>query len=361
MCRLGSRAGVKPRRLRGCRGFTQPPENSKRAHLTSPALPNTTKIPERHQKSETVAGKGRKSAKFWAPPFGAPQFGAPPFGLHPSGVCGPLKILVLLWVFLLCSSWKEEGRTRLYHFGSKKVGQNRPKRMAKGIGQSRSQPQGICPTGPMCSGSNTNCADDNDKVDKTCAAADACGVPKILRGHAQTFSSCRRAKSSVSSGLTARNQKFALVAPHMERRRRRNADCVSLTQGMRWKSTCCCLVLCTRNSCTYSCFPMGMPKTFTPCWVAGSKGSPRQTTASSFNALAALVILCSKLGSCRCAHGCGRAWPIVGPPSCALRPNGLVDTRCKCHPRTPSRVLRASCSRGWLQRLCVVPRQTTMV
>ena len=34
-----------------------------------------------------------------------------------------------------------------------------------------------------------------------------------------TFSSCRLAKSSVFSGLTARNQKFALVAPHMEKRR----------------------------------------------------------------------------------------------------------------------------------------------
>ena len=52
--------------------------------------------------------------------------------------------------------------------------------------------------------------------------------------------------------------------------KRRNADWVSLTQVMRWKSTCCCLVL-------YSCFPMGMAKTFTPCWEAGSTGSPRQS------------------------------------------------------------------------------------
>ena len=28
---------------------------------------------------------------------------------------------------------------------------------------------------------------DNDKVDKTCVAAEACGVPKISRRHAQTF------------------------------------------------------------------------------------------------------------------------------------------------------------------------------
>ena len=148
--------------------------------------------------------------------------------------------------------------------------------------------QGIYPTGPMCSGSNTNCTNQSqtaryDKVDNTCAAADACGVPKISWKHAQTFSSCRLAKSSVSSGLTARNQKFALVAPHMDKRR--NADWVSLTQGIRWKSTCYCLDLCARNSCTYSCFPMGMPKTFTPCWATGKRGSPRQTTASGFNAL----------------------------------------------------------------------------
>ena len=45
----------------------------------------------------------------------------------------------------------------------------------------------------------------------------------------QTFSSCCLANSSVSSGLTARNQKFVLVAPHMDQKR--NADWVSLTQG----------------------------------------------------------------------------------------------------------------------------------
>ena len=53
------------------------------------AASNTTKIPrqaERHKESETVMGKGRKSAKFWpVPPFGAPPFGAPPFGAPPFG------------------------------------------------------------------------------------------------------------------------------------------------------------------------------------------------------------------------------------------------------------------------------------
>ena len=55
---------------------------------------STRRPPERHRNSETVAGKGRKRAKFWAPhpsgptlrgphPFGAPLFlglGPPPIG-----------------------------------------------------------------------------------------------------------------------------------------------------------------------------------------------------------------------------------------------------------------------------------------
>ena len=70
-----------PDRAAGAR--TRQPENSKRAHFRAPALQNTTKNstrrpPERHRNSETVAGKGRKSAKFWAPPpFGAPPFRGP--------------------------------------------------------------------------------------------------------------------------------------------------------------------------------------------------------------------------------------------------------------------------------------------
>ena len=41
---------------------------------------STRRPPERHRNSETVAGKGRKSAKCWAlPPFGAPPSGPPPF------------------------------------------------------------------------------------------------------------------------------------------------------------------------------------------------------------------------------------------------------------------------------------------
>ena len=46
------------------------------------------------EKRINCGGRGKKSAKFWAPPFGASPFGAPLFpglGLHPSGptLCGP--------------------------------------------------------------------------------------------------------------------------------------------------------------------------------------------------------------------------------------------------------------------------------
>ena len=155
----------------------------------------------------------------------------------------------------------------------------------------------------------------------------------------------------MSSGQTARNQKFAFVAPHMERRR--NADWVSLTQGMRWKSTCCCLVLCARNSCTHSVFQ------------TGNKGSSSQTTASGFFALAALVISSIPLGSTpHLFHTwvlpwCTWMWACVGQlfvHRVHFVQTLMSDTRCKCHPRTPSRVLWASSSRGWLRGLCVCPK-----
>ena len=103
--RLGSLScetpAAPPDRATGAR--TRQPENSKRAHFRAPALQNTTKIPredpQRDRNSETVAGKGRKSAKFWAPhPSGAPPFRGPTLsgptlrgstflglGPHPSG------------------------------------------------------------------------------------------------------------------------------------------------------------------------------------------------------------------------------------------------------------------------------------
>ena len=48
MCTFGlSDCHVKPRRLRGRRGFTQQPENSKRAHLIAPALQTPPKFTEK--------------------------------------------------------------------------------------------------------------------------------------------------------------------------------------------------------------------------------------------------------------------------------------------------------------------------
>ena len=77
--------------MTGCRSQTGPPGL---AH-DSPRTPNVhisghlrfkrppkfhEKTPERHRNSETVAEKGRKSAKFWAPhPSGPHPFGTPPF------------------------------------------------------------------------------------------------------------------------------------------------------------------------------------------------------------------------------------------------------------------------------------------
>ena len=47
---------------------------------------STRRPPERHRNSETVAGKGRKSAKFWAPhPSGHHPSGPHPSGPHPFG------------------------------------------------------------------------------------------------------------------------------------------------------------------------------------------------------------------------------------------------------------------------------------
>ena len=58
-----------PRRLRGRRGFTRQPENSKREHLTAQALPNTTKKPREDPQRETkrakmVTGERKKERNF---------------------------------------------------------------------------------------------------------------------------------------------------------------------------------------------------------------------------------------------------------------------------------------------------------
>ena len=74
--------------LRGRRGFTRQPENSKREHLTAPALPNTTKIQRTQwetKRAKMVAGEG-KNAKFWATTLLPTPFRAHTLrGPHPSG------------------------------------------------------------------------------------------------------------------------------------------------------------------------------------------------------------------------------------------------------------------------------------
>ena len=72
------------------RGFTRQPENSKRAHLSAPALQTPPKFNEktpREGRKERILRRERekKSAKFWASHPSGPTFPAPTFGPHPSG------------------------------------------------------------------------------------------------------------------------------------------------------------------------------------------------------------------------------------------------------------------------------------
>ena len=81
MCTFGlCDCRVKPWRLRGRRGFTRQPENSKRAHLSAPALQTPPKF---HEKTPREGRKERilrrDSEKKVAPPFGPPPFEPPPF------------------------------------------------------------------------------------------------------------------------------------------------------------------------------------------------------------------------------------------------------------------------------------------
>ena len=79
---------------------------------------STRRHPEKHPKSEMVAGEGKETAKFWAPhpsglhpsglhPSGlhlsgfggpTPSFGAPPFGA-PKSVCSTMHFFILLFLF----------------------------------------------------------------------------------------------------------------------------------------------------------------------------------------------------------------------------------------------------------------------
>ena len=120
-------------------------------------------------------------------------------------------------------------------------------------------------------------------------------MPKIWRRRVHTFSSWRLAKSSVLSGQRARNQKLALVAPHM--RRRRHAAWGSFTRGMRSRGPVVPSTWSPRNAERMRHGRWEPQETFNPCWTGGNKGSPRHTTASGFNARAAWVMASTPLGS----------------------------------------------------------------
>ena len=73
-----------PRWLWGRRGFTRQPENSKRAHFSSPAFQTPPKFHEKTSKRGKTERKlwrarEKKNAKFWAPPFGSPTLWGPSF------------------------------------------------------------------------------------------------------------------------------------------------------------------------------------------------------------------------------------------------------------------------------------------
>ena len=83
MCTFGlSGCRVKPRRLRGRRGFTRQPENSKRAHLSAPALQTQPKFHEktpREGRKEQILRRDRekKARNFGRPTLRPPTIRAP--------------------------------------------------------------------------------------------------------------------------------------------------------------------------------------------------------------------------------------------------------------------------------------------
>ena len=80
MCTFGlSGCRVKPRRLRGRRGFTRQPEISNRAHLSAPALQTPPKFHEktpREGRKERILRRDKEKKR--------EILGPPPFGPHPS-------------------------------------------------------------------------------------------------------------------------------------------------------------------------------------------------------------------------------------------------------------------------------------
>ena len=78
----------------------------------------------------------------------------------------------------------------------------------------------------------------------------------------RTFPSCCSADCAVSSGLTMRNQKLALVAP--QKRSSNQADCKSGTAGIRWNNSRCSVDFPCTWASTYAELPMGATNTRTP-------------------------------------------------------------------------------------------------
>ena len=128
---------VKQRNRRRAAGASHNNPRTPNVHIWGPGASkhhqnSTRRPPERQKKSETVAGKGRKSAKFWAShPFGAPPFGdplfqvwPPPFGAPPFGAglarVGQLRLAKLGQIFLAKVGLAKVG-----------IGQSRPIKMAK--------------------------------------------------------------------------------------------------------------------------------------------------------------------------------------------------------------------------------------
>ena len=158
--------GCALRRLRGRRGFTRQPENSKRAHLRAPALQkhhqnSTRRHPDRHKKSEMVVGEGKKSAKFWAPTLRGPPFGAPfSWDWGPTLRGPPFQtwqvwiLLCFIFILLFCFMCEEGHHTETLKlakvglakvgqifFGQSRFGQSRSNKDGQSrFGQSRSQP-----------------------------------------------------------------------------------------------------------------------------------------------------------------------------------------------------------------------------
>ena len=103
MCMLGlSGCRVKPLRLRGRRGFTRQPENSKRAHLHPQ---NSTRRPPERERVIFPNGERTKSAKFLAPTLRGP----PPFGTSLVGSPGSApEVFSLATNRMLCYSLELE-------------------------------------------------------------------------------------------------------------------------------------------------------------------------------------------------------------------------------------------------------------